>query len=70
MRISARNKIKAEIRKIENQGLIADLELKTLERSTLTAVITRESADLMNLQEGEDIKIIIKPTEIIIKELD
>ncbi|TFF88245.1 MAG: molybdenum-pterin-binding protein [Promethearchaeota archaeon] len=70
MKISARNRIKAKIKEIDIRGLIADIELETLESNIITAVITRESADLMELEENQDIDIIIKPTEIIIKEIE
>lgn len=70
MGISARNRIRSKIIKINVEGLISNLELETLENATITAIITRQSADELELKEGDTINIVIKPTEIIIKELD
>lgn len=70
MGISARNRIHSKIIKINVEGLISNLELETAENATLTAIITRQSADELELKEGDTINIVIKPTEIIIKELE
>ena len=70
LRTSARNRIRSNIIKINIEGLISNLELETMENTTLTAIITRESADELELKEGDTINLVIKPTEIIIKELE
>ena len=70
MKISARNRIKSKIKNIENKGIISQITLETLEPTIITAIITRKSADELRLQEGDLINIIIKPTEIIIKNID
>jgi len=69
MKISARNKIKSIIEKIENQGLISKIDLRTLEPSKITIIITKKSAEEMKLKPGDSINVIIKPTEIIIKNI-
>ncbi|MHA1311835.1 MAG: TOBE domain-containing protein [Candidatus Helarchaeota archaeon] len=69
MKISARNKIKSVIEKIENQGLISKIDLRTLEPSKITIIITKKSAEEMKLKPGDSINVIIKPTEIIIKNI-
>jgi molybdopterin-binding protein len=56
--------------KINVEGLISNLELEITENATLTAIITRQSADELELKEGDTINIVIKPTEIIIKDLE
>ena len=70
MSISARNRIKSIIKKVDTQGLISILELETLEPTIITAIITRRAADEMELKEGDLIRLIIRPTEIIIKEIN
>ena len=70
MKISARNRIQSIIKNIDRQGLCSNLELETLEPTIITVVITRKSADDMELNEGDFINIIIKPTEVIIKEIE
>ncbi|MHA1648738.1 MAG: TOBE domain-containing protein [Candidatus Helarchaeota archaeon] len=69
MKISARNKLKTTIKKIQVQGLITLLQLSLNEPTIITAVITREAAEEMNIQKGDQIKIIVKPTEIFIQQI-
>ncbi|MHA1268529.1 MAG: TOBE domain-containing protein [Candidatus Helarchaeota archaeon] len=70
MKISARNKIQSVIKKITIKGLISELELETLEPSIITVVITKDAVSDLNLKENDYISVFIKPTEVIIKEID
>ena len=70
MKISARNQIISSIKNIEKKGLISIIELQTLEPTIITTIITKKSAEELDLKANDDINVIIKPTEIIIKEID
>ncbi|MDD1779453.1 MAG: TOBE domain-containing protein [Candidatus Helarchaeota archaeon] len=69
MKISARNKIKTVIKEIKSQELIATLCLSLAEPCILTAVITKDAAEDMDVKVGDTIKVIVKPTEIFIQDL-
>ena len=70
MKISARNKIKTVIKDLRIQELIATLCLSLDESCIITAVITKDAAEDMNIKIGDTIKIIVKPTEIFIQDLN
>ena len=69
MKISARNKIKTEIKDIRVQELIATLCLSLEESCIITAVITKDAAEDMDIKVGDTIKVIVKPTEIFIQDV-
>ncbi len=69
MKISARNKFKTTIKEVQIQGLISLLELSLDEPAIVTAVITRDAAEEMKIQVGDEINIVVKPTEIFIQEI-
>jgi molybdopterin-binding protein len=69
LKISARNKIKTVIKDIKGQELIATLCLSLEEPCIITAVITKDAAEDMDIKVGDTIKIIVKPTEIFIQDL-
>ena len=53
MKLSARNQLEGKIVSVD-------------EPNTITAVITKESAEKLGLAEGDDVTAIIKSTEVII----
>lgn len=70
MKISARNSIPGEINEIENKGLIAIIKIQVTEPSIITAVITREAADRMKIERNDSVKVVIKPTEVMIQNME
>jgi molybdopterin-binding protein len=70
LKISARNKIKTVIKEIRGQELIATLCLTLKDPYIITAVITKDAAEDMDIKVGDKIKIIVKPTEIFIQDLN
>ena len=67
MKLSARNKFKTIIKKINDQDLISTLELSLNEPAIVTAVITKDAAEEMDIKVGDSIKVVVKPTEIFIQ---
>jgi molybdopterin-binding protein len=45
---------------------MANIKIEISEPNTITAVITKESAENLGLSEGDDVCAIIKSTEVII----
>lgn len=64
-KLSARNKLKGKIEDIELGPIGAKIKIE-IEPGTMTAFITREAAEDLDLKEGEEAEAIIKATEVII----
>lgn len=66
MEISARNQLQGKITNVELGAVMANIKIEITEPNTITAVITKESAEKLGLTEGDDVTAIIKSTEVII----
>lgn len=64
-KISARNNLEGKIEDIETGEVGAKIEIK-VEPSDMTAFITKQSAEDMDLEEGDKIEAVIKSTEVMI----
>ena len=66
MEISARNLLQGKIQNVELGAVMANIKIEVSEPNTITAVITKESAEKLGLTNGDDVTAIIKSTEVII----
>ena len=66
MEISARNGIKGNIADVKLGEVMASVKIEVTEPGVITAIITRESAEELDLKEGDEVKAIIKSTEIMV----
>ena len=66
MKLSARNQLNGKITNVELGAVMANIKIQITEPNTITAVITKESAENLGLSEGDDVAAIIKSTEVII----
>jgi molybdopterin-binding protein len=66
MKLSARNQLQGKITNVELGAVMANIKIEISEPNTITAVITKESAENLGLSEGDDVCAIIKSTEVII----
>ncbi len=66
MEISARNGIKGKVEDVKLGEVMASIKIAVDEPAVITAVITRESAEELGLAEGDEVKAIIKSTEIMV----
>ena len=66
MEISARNGIKGNIADVKLGEVMASIKIEVTEPDVITAIITRESAEELDLKEGDEVKAIIKSTEIMV----
>ena len=64
-KISARNNLEGKIEDIETGEVGAKIEIE-VEPSDMTAFITKQSAEEMDLEEGDKIEAVIKSTEVMI----
>ena len=66
MKLSARNQLEGKITNVELGAVMANIKIEISEPNTITAVITKDSAENLGLSEGDDVCAIIKSTEVII----
>jgi molybdopterin-binding protein len=63
--ISGRNQLRGYVDEIRVEGLLAQVRLRIGDQ-TLTAVITRDAIDELNLKRGDDALAIVKATEVMV----
>ncbi len=65
MKISARNQMKGRIIDIEKEDLIAKIRI-AVEPATITAIITKEAAEALDLKKDDKVVAVVKATEVMI----
>ena len=70
MKISARNSIPGKIVELVDNGLIFKIKVESIEPGIITAVITREAADQLKIEKDDTVNVVVKPTEVMIKNIE
>jgi molybdopterin-binding protein len=65
MAVSARNQLKGEITEIVLGTVMAHITIQVGE-NVIESVITRRSADELNLKKGDSVTAVIKATEVLV----
>lgn len=65
MKLSARNQLRGRITAIRTGSIMAEVEV-AITAADITAVITRGSVENLGLQEGDEVTVIIKSTEVMV----
>jgi molybdopterin-binding protein len=65
MAVSARNQLKGEITDIVLGTVMAHITIQVGE-NVIESVITRRSADELNLKKGDSVTAVIKATEVLV----
>ena len=66
MQLSGRNQLEGKVTNVELGAVMANIKIEVSGPNTITAAITKESAEKLGLTEGDDVCAIIKSTEVII----
>jgi molybdate transport repressor ModE-like protein/molybdopterin-binding protein len=66
IKISARNKIKGEVISVNKGPVAASVKIKVQVPSIITALITREAVEDLNIQEGDQVAAVVKSTEVMV----
>lgn len=66
MKISARNVFEGEIKNIEIGAIMANVKIEVTSPEIITAIITKESIEKLDLKEGDTVSAIIKSTEVMV----
>jgi molybdopterin-binding protein len=66
MALSARNQLKGKVTEIQLGSIMAHVAVQVGENE-IESVITRRSAEQLNLQVGDTVLVVIKSTEVMIQ---
>jgi molybdopterin-binding protein len=66
MEISARNVFEGKIENVEVGAVVANIHIKIESPELITAIITKESVEKLNLKKGDTVSAIIKSTDIMV----
>jgi molybdopterin-binding protein len=66
MKLSARNQFKGKIVSVEKGVITAKVKILVEMPVTVTAVITKDSTDELDLKVGDEVVAIVKSTEVMI----
>jgi len=65
-KLSARNKIDAEVISVEKGDVASLVKVKILAPAIMTALITRDAVEDLDLKEGEKVQVVVKATSVMI----
>jgi molybdopterin-binding protein len=66
MKISARNVVKGKVESVSEGAIMSSIKVKIENPELLTAIITKESEQELELKEGDEVYLIIKSTEVMV----
>jgi molybdopterin-binding protein len=66
MKISARNSLKGRITRIEDGAVNTEVELELIGGLKVVSIITKASAERLELSEGKEVYAVIKATDVMI----
>ena len=65
--LSARNRFRGVVQRVEIDGLLARVEIEVTEPSRVVAIITRESAEELSLEPGMSAAGVVKATSVMVE---
>jgi molybdopterin-binding protein len=66
-KLSARNHLKGKITKIRKDSIVGLVEIELTGPGRISAVITSDSIQELNLKEGDEVSAVVKATEVMIE---
>jgi len=66
LKISARNRLKGKVLAVEKEGLTAIVKVQVTVPAVVTALISKEAAEDLNIKVGDEVEAVIKATEVMI----
>lgn len=66
MRLSARNQLSGVVTHVEHGAVMSTVVVRLPDGQEVTAAITKDSAEGLELTVGDEVKAIIKSTEVMI----
>lgn len=66
MKVSARNTLKAKVKKIIPGSVNSEIILEISSGVEVTAIITKDSVESLGLKEGSDAYAVVKSTDVMV----
>jgi molybdate transport system regulatory protein len=66
LKISARNKLEGTIKSVEKGDIVGKVKVQIATPATITAIISNEAIEELNLKKGDKVEAVIKATEVMI----
>ncbi len=66
LKISARNRFKGTVENIEKGAVTSNVKIKIETPIVVTAVVTKEAVDDLDIKIGDKVEAVIKATEVMI----
>jgi molybdate transport system regulatory protein len=66
MTLSARNRFAGEVTEVETGAVNTKVELELTDSETITAIITNDATDELELSEGDSVEAVIKAPNVMI----
>lgn len=66
LKISARNQLKGRVTSVEKSGLMAKVKVEITVPVTVTAMISKEAAEDLDIKVGDQVHAIVKATEVMV----
>jgi len=66
LKISARNRLKGVVKSVEKSDLVAKVKVEVTSPAIVTALISREAVEDLEIKTGDKVEAVIKATEVMI----
>lgn len=66
LKISARNRFKGTVRHVEKEAVTASVKIEVKSPVTITAVITKEAVEELDIKPGDTVEAVVKATEVMV----
>ncbi|MGB9914814.1 MAG: TOBE domain-containing protein [Candidatus Bathyarchaeales archaeon] len=66
LKISARNRLKGKVTSVETDAITAKVKVEISAPATITALISREAVEDLNIKVGDEVEAVVKATEVMI----
>jgi molybdopterin-binding protein len=66
MELSARNQLSGRVSRIQKDGLMAEVTIDLGNSQSVVSVITSGSVNRLGLREGDQVRAVIKATEVLV----
>jgi len=66
MKISARNRLKGVVRSVECGNVAARVRIEIKTPCVITALITKEAVETLDIKKGDEVEAVIKATEVMV----
>jgi molybdate transport system regulatory protein len=66
LKISARNRLKGVVKSVEKDKIVAKVKLEITAPATITALISSEAVEDLDIKKGDKVEAVIKATEVMI----